>query len=173
MPADWLASLCLIFLIFVYAKNTATCMNNVMYFSSICFGEVKLPGEAAILLKTCQMLLLLQLLPSDNHSKGRLHISNNQLISHTLPWQPGQRLAAVTVSCAADGCRNGQLTLWSNPSPGNKRQPCSISPYARGFSRSLGTTQEEAIGLRICPPPDPTPLQSASKQSFIVPFTSL
>lgn len=87
------------------------------------------------------MLLLLQFLSSDNHSKGRLHISNNQRITHTLPWQPGQRLAAVTVSCAADGCQNGQPTPWTNPSPGNKRQPCSITPYARGVSGRLGWRQ--------------------------------
>lgn len=53
------------------------------------------------------------------------------------PWQPGV-LAAGSGSCAADGCQHRQLTLWTNPSPGNKHRPRSITPCAPGFSRRRG-----------------------------------
>lgn len=76
------------------------------------------------------------------------------------PWQPGV-LAAGSGSCAADGCQHRQLTLWTNPSPGNKHRPRSITPCAPGFSRRRGNGPRRGD----LPPPPP----NASKQSFIVP----
>lgn len=145
-------------------------MDNMMHSSFIWFGKVQTHKRSWRLIKICQALPLFQLLSSDNHSKDRLHISNNQLIIHVLPWQPGRRLATVTSRVWQMAVKEGS---WCHGAI-HHLQTNTVPVQSRHMHEELTEDWEWLRRRPFAPPPPPLHCRAHPNRALLFrpPFTA-